>query len=440
MNDSESGHELPGGPARDAGAPEQPRVAVISVHTSPADQPGTGDSGGMNVYILSVAKRLAEQGVAVDIYTRCRGQTGPEVRELTPGSRLIRVQGGPCAPVPKEDLPQHLPAFLDSVLARAALEDQVHRHSPYDVVHSHYWLSGWVGNMAKEIWGAPLVASFHTLGKVKNAALPSGHPPEPPVRLEGEQSVINRADRILAPTAGEAEDLVSLYGADPGRIRIVSPGVDRKIFAPRPKDEARSRLGLRDKRMLLFVGRLQRFKGPDLAIRALSEAVARAPEAMSDVVLALVGGPSGRGSGRGELATLRDLADRAGLGDRVLLFPPQPHERLVDFYSAAEAVLVPSRSESFGLVALEAQACGTPVIAAAAGGLRYVVRDGETGFLVRDHDPAGYADRIIALLTDPELAARLSLHAVRHAGGFSWDATTANIQGVYGELLGRPGR
>jgi D-inositol-3-phosphate glycosyltransferase len=412
------------------------RVAVISVHTSPADQPGTGDSGGMNVYIRSVARRLAEQGVAVDVYTRCKGQGGPEVWELSPGNRLIRVQAGPCAPVSKEELPELLPAFLDSVLDRAATENQPHRHSPYDVVHSHYWLSGWVGSKAKEIWGAPLVASFHTLGKVKNAALPSGDRPEPEIRLEGEQGVIKGADRILAPTSGEAENLVSLYGADPGRISVVTPGVDRTMFVPREKEEAKRRLGLVGARVLLFVGRLQPFKGPDVAVRAMAEAVSRSPELLAGVRLVMVGGPSGQ-SGRGEVAKLRALASGLGVGDRVSFVAPQPHDSLVDYYSAADVVLVPSRSESFGLVALEAQACGAPVVGSDAGGLRYVVRDGSTGFLIRGHDPALYAERVIALLGDPAMAARMSRAAVRHAGGFSWDSTAADIGRVYRELLGR---
>jgi D-inositol-3-phosphate glycosyltransferase len=418
---------------------DRARVAVISVHTSPADQPGTGDSGGMSVYIRAVARRLAEQGVTVDVYTRCRGQGGPEVRDIGRGSRLILVQAGPCAPVAKDELPRHLPAFLDGVVARAEQEEHAHGHSPYDVVHSHYWLSGWVGSMAKEIWGAPLVASFHTLGKVKNAALAPGDPPEPTARLKGEEAVIAGADRILAPTAGEVEDLVELYGADRARIRVVPPGVDRTIFFPRPKDEARRRLGYGGERLVLYVGRLQSFKGPDVAIRALAEVVSRAPAALSDVMLAVVGGPSGEPAGREELAGLEALAERLGVGDRVRFLPPQPHEGLADFYSAAEMVLVPSRSESFGLVALEAQACGTPVLGADAGGLRTVVRDGVSGFLVDGRDPGSYADLIVAILTDHALAARLSRGAVRQAAGFSWDATTTDIRAVYGELLGEAG-
>ncbi len=417
----------------------KPRVAVISLHTSPLDQPGTGDSGGMNVYIMAVAERLAEQGVAVDIYTRRDDASAPGVEEIAPGGRLIQVHAGPAEPIPKEDLPGHLPEFLDGVLRRAASEQEAHphRHSPYDVVHSHYWLSGWIGGNAKQIWGAPHVTSFHTLGKVKNGSLGDGDRPEPSVRLAGEERVVQVADRILAPTPEEAAHLVSLYGADPDRIRIVPPGVDRGVFAPRAKEGARARLHLSNDRLLLFVGRLQPLKGPDVAVRALAAAVDRDPESTRDCVLGVVGGPAGRGETVDEVARLMALASEVGVGDRVVFFPPQPHERLADFYAVAEAVLVPSRSESFGLVALEAQACGTPVIAARAGGLRYVVKDGETGFLVDGHDPARYAERILALLRNPALASKLSHAAVEHAEGYSWDATASEIGGVYRELLGR---
>jgi len=425
--------------ARDRGeAPDPARVAVISVHTSPGDQPGSGDSGGMNVYVREVAGRLVEQGIQVDIYTRLDGDPGPRVQDIGDGARLIRVPAGPRGPVPKEDLPKHLPEFLDGVLSHAHAEDPTpHRHSPYDVVHSHYWLSGWVGSQAKQIWGVPLVASFHTLGKVKNDSLDDRDHLEPSIRLAGEQKVVHGADRILAPTPVEAGQLVSLYGADPARIRIISPGVDTELFVPRPKAEARARLHLAKARLVLFVGRLQPFKGPDVAVRALAAAVRQAPELMRDAVLAVVGGPAGQQSQPDEVARLMQLASSAGVGDRVVFFPPQPHERLADFYSAAEVVLVPSRWESFGLVALEAEACGTPVIAADAGGLRDVVVDGSTGFLVKGHDPDRYGAKIVELFSDRKLARRLSAAAVRHSARFSWDATAAEIRGVYRELLPR---
>jgi len=304
----------------------------------------------------------------------------------------------------------------------------------YDLVHTHYWLSGWVGRNAKDAWGVPLVASFHTLGKVKNYSLARGESPEPSARLEGEETVIECADRIMAATPAEAAQLVGLYRADPDRIRLVPPGVDHSLFFPRPRDQARARLHLTDVRLLLFVGRLQPHKGPDVAVRALAEALARAPEETQDVVLAIVGGPSGTGHGA-EVARLMDLAGALGVEERVMLFPPQPQAHLADFYAAAEAVLVPSRSESFGLVALEAQACGTPVVAAAVGGLRYVVDDGVTGYLVEGHDPADHAERVLRVLGDAQAACRMGKAGVAHSLRFSWDSTAEEILAVYGELL-----
>ena len=402
----------------------------MSVHTSPSDQPGSGDSGGMNVYIREVAERLAGLGTQVDVFTRDRGQDGPTIEEVSHGTRVIRMRAGPRAPVAKADLPRFLPEFLGSVLRHAEIEGR-----GYDVVHSHYWLSGWIGQDVKRIWGVPFVTSFHTLGKVKNYSLAPGEPPEPRVRLEAEEQVIHGSDRILAPTPAEAAHLVGLYGADPQDIRVVPPGVDHGLFSPRSRAEARDRLPLADVRIALFVGRLQAHKGPDIAVRALAEAVARDPERMADVVLAIVGGPSG-GHGA-DIARLMDLAAALGVGERVIFFPPQPQSRLADFYAAADVVLVPSRSESFGLVALEAQACGTPVIAAAVGGLRYVVQDGVTGALVPGHDPADHADRLLAILSDPQLARRMGRAGIAQSMRFSWDATASAALGVYRELVDR---
>lgn len=406
-----------------------PRIAVLSVHTSPMDQPGSGDSGGMNVYIRAVAERLAERDVEVDLFTRCRGADGPEVLEIAAGVRVVSVKAGPCTPVPKSDLPRFLPEFLGGVLRRASVDGR-----GYDILHSHYWLSGWVGSSAKDIWGVPLVASFHTLGKVKNYSLARGEPPEPSSRLLGEERVIADADRILAPTPAEAAQLVGLYRADPEHIRIVPPGVDHTIFFPRERYAARERLHLTGLRLALYVGRLQPHKGPDVAVRTLAEAVARDPDVTRDLMLAIVGGPSGTGQGA-EVAHLMELAAALGVSERVMLFPPLPQARLADVYAAADVVLVPSRSESFGLVALEAQACGTPVVAAAVGGLRFVVRDGQTGYLVEGHDPADHADRMLQILRDPALAAELGTTAAREALRFTWDATASELAGIYRELM-----
>ncbi|HEY7660159.1 MAG TPA: D-inositol-3-phosphate glycosyltransferase [Actinomycetota bacterium] len=427
-------------PDRDAGGGavepvDGPRIAIVSLHTSPLDQPGSGDSGGMNVFIRHAAERLPGAGVAVDVFTRARGESLPAMQEMGAGSRLIRVEAGPAAPVPKEELARYLPEFLGGVLrwARAG-------GTEYDLVHTHYWLSGWVGRSTREIWGVPLVASFHTLGKVKNYSLSRGEPPESPDRLAGEERVIDEADRLIAATPAEAAQLVGLYRADPSRVRVVPPGVDHGLFFPRPRDQARARLHLAGVRLLLFVGRLQAHKGPDVAVRALAEAIARDPDGTQDVVLAIVGGPSGVDHGA-EVARLMDLASALGVGERVMLFPPQPQSRLADFYAAADVVHVPSRSESFGLVALEAQACGTPVVGAGVGGLRYVVEDGVTGHLVEGHDPADHADRLLAILGDARAARRMGEAAVARSLRFSWDATAAGMLSVYRELLdGRPDR
>jgi D-inositol-3-phosphate glycosyltransferase len=401
----------------------------------------------MNVYILSVASRLARQGVSVDVYTRCHGQNLPTVQELDPGFRLIQIQAGPCAPVVKENLPELLPAFLDGVLTHAATGNghasgngdgsgngNGTKLPVYDVVHGHYWLSGWVGRMAGKAWGAPLVTSFHTLGKVKNSSAPPGEPPEPEVRLRGEERIVRASDRILSPSPAEANDLIDLYAADPSRIRVVAPGVDRTLFAPRPKEQSKARLGLSGRRVLLFVGRVQPLKGPDVAIRAMAAARRRRPQLTQDVVLAIVGGPTGAIPQDDEVARLQALARSSGLEGSVIFFPPQPHETLADFYSAAEAVLLPSRTESFGLVALEAQSCGTPVIGAAVGGLRHAISNGSGGMLIEGHDPEAYGDAVLALLGDPGLASSMSQAAVRHASGFSWEATAAGLGHVYQEL------
>jgi D-inositol-3-phosphate glycosyltransferase len=404
--------------------PARARIAVISLHTSPLDQPGAGDSGGMNVEIRALSKRLADRGLAVDVFTRCAGRGVPEVDSLGPLTRVIQVPAGPCAPVGKGELPGLVPAFVASVVARAEAE------GPYDLVHAHYWLSGRAASAAKARWGVPLVASFHTLGEVKNLA--GGiEAREPAVRLDGEREAVRAADRILAPTALEAENLARLYGADPARIRVVPPGVDAGRFRPRDREAAKRALGLKG-RVAMFVGRLQPLKGPDVAIRTVAEAGRLAPEATRDLVLAVVGGPSGEGPAY--LARLRRLAADEGIGDRVRFLDPYPHEQLPDVYSAAEVLLMPSRSESFGLAALEGQACGVPVVAAAVGGLRWTVAHGTSGFLIPGHDPGPYARRVVDVLQDPALAARLSVGARERALSFNWDLTLAGVLDAYTEL------
>lgn len=405
---------------------EPVRIAAVSLHTSPLDQPGTGDSGGMNVYVRSVAERLADRGIAVDVFTRCAGRGVPEVERIGPLTRIVQVNAGPCAPVAKDDLAGLLPRFEDGILSRAAAE------GPYDLVHAHYWLSGQVGLEASARWGVPLVVSFHTLGAVKNRALGTMDGLEPPARLQAERDAIAGADRILVPTSAELDNVVRLYDAAPGRVRIVHPGVDTASFSPRPKDEALRRLGLSGRTVILFLGRLQPLKGPDVAIRAAAEAMRRGLS--PDAVLVILGGPSGAG-GRAYVDGLRRLAAREGLAERVLFLDPRPHQELPWVYSAADVLLMPSRSESFGLVALEAQACSVPVVAASVGGLRHVVEDGGTGFLVEGHEPSGYADRLLRILGEPALAGEQGRAGRRRAATFGWDGATEGVLDVYAELL-----
>ena len=386
----------------------------------------------MNVYIREVAERLAARGVEVDLFTRRRGGEAAGVTQVVPGARLVSIKAGPSAPIPKDDLPRYLPEFLGGVL-RVAREGGL----GYDIVHSHYWLSGWVGSSVKREWGAPLVSSFHTLGKVKNYSLARGEAPESAARMAGEERVIASSDRILAPTPTEAAQLVGLYGADPTHIRLVPPGVDHELFFPHGREHSRRELHLSGLRLALYVGRLQPHKGPDVAVRTVAEAIAIDPEATQHLQLAIVGGPSGSGQGA-EVARLMQLAGALGIADRVMLYPPQPQSRLAEFYSAADVVLVPSRSESFGLVALEAQACGTPVVAASVGGLRYVVEDGRSGYLVEGHDPGDHAERLVRVLRSGSLQSALGSEAARQALRFTWDATAGELDAVYRELLDAP--
>lgn len=400
------------------------RVAVISLHTSPLDQPGTGDSGGMNVEIRAIAERLGARGIATDIFTRCARRPRPGVKSIGTRARLIQVQAGPCAEVDKPVLPSLVPDFAEAVLRRGG------ELGPYDLVHAHYWLSGPAGITAARRWDVPLVASFHTLAEVKNRAL--GDRREPTSRVEGERRAVEVADRILAPTREDAGALVKLYQANPARVRTVQPGVDRRLFRPRDRRAARVRLGLSQGPLLLFVGRLQELKGPDLAIRVFAETIRRAPQLMREATLLVVGGPSGA---EGAGPWLRGVAGTEGVLDNVRFLPPVPHEQLSWVYSAADALLMPSRSESFGLAALEAQACGVPVVASSVGGLRTAVRHATGGYLVEGRDPGAYASRVLAILESPRMAARLARGAVAHASRFPWEATVDRLLGVYAELL-----
>ena len=395
------------------------RVAVLSVHTSPLEQPGTGDAGGMNVYIEQTALRMARRGVAVEIFTRATSSELPPVVELAPGVTVRHVVAGPFEGLDKSELPAQLCAFSAAVLRAEAF----HEPGYYDVIHSHYWLSGQVGWLARERWGVPLVHTAHTLAKVKNAALAEGDTPEPRMRVIGEEQVVAEADRLVANTDVESAELVSLYDADPTKVLTVPPGVDLGRFTPGGQAAARAALDLPlDAVVLTFVGRIQPLKAPDVLLRAAAELLIEHPELRSKLVVVVVGGPSG--SGLEQPKALQDLAVELGILDVVLFMPPQRGEALARVYRAADVVAVPSHSESFGLVALEAQACGTPVVAAAVGGLPIAVVDNVTGRLVGDHNPGNWARVLGDVALRPSLREELARNAVGHARRFSWDRTT----------------
>jgi D-inositol-3-phosphate glycosyltransferase len=417
----------PGFPRRFASRPR--RVAVLSVHTSPLEQPGTGDAGGMNVYIVQTALRMARRGIAVEIFTRATSSELPPLVELSPGVTVRHVVAGPFEGLDKSELPAQLCAFTAAVLRAEAF----HEPGYYDVVHSHYWLSGQVGWLTRERWGVPLVHSAHTLAKVKNAALADGDTPEPRSRVIGEQQVVDESDRLVANTEVEAAQLVRLYDADPDRVLVVPPGVDLERFTPSGPTEravARTRLGLLpDEVVLAFVGRIQPLKAPDVLLRAAAEMVARDPALARRLVVLVVGGESG--SGLAQPAALRTLAGQLGIAGQVRFLPPMPADGLAHVYRAADVVAVPSHNESFGLVALEAQACGTPVVAARVGGLPVAVADDVSGLLVTGHEPGRWADALAEVALRPEVRRRLAVGAVEHARRFSWDRTTDELVAGY---------
>ncbi|WP_134739854.1 D-inositol-3-phosphate glycosyltransferase [Nocardioides sp. 503] len=402
------------------------RVAMVSLHTSPLDQPGTGDAGGMNVYVIELSKRLARQGIEVDIFTRATNSALPPLVEACDGVTVRHIHAGPFEGLTKDELPGQLCVFAREVLRAEAAQPLGH----YDAVHSHYWLSGQVGALARDRWGVPLVHSMHTMAKVKNAALAEGDTPEPSARLIGEEQVVEAADVLIANTGLEARQLVDLYDAEPDRVQVIHPGVDLSVFRPLDQAEVRASLGLAtDAHVLLFAGRIQPLKAPDVLLRAVAALLERDPGLRARLVVPVVGGPSGSGLDRPE--SLAALATELGIDDVVRFVPPVSQAELACWYAAATVVAVPSYNESFGLVAAEAQAVGTPVVAAAVGGLTTVVRDDHSGLLVAGHDPQAWAQALARPLTDPALLVRLQAGALEQARQFSWESTAAQTLAVY---------
>ena len=402
------------------------RLAMISLHTSPLDQPGTGDAGGMNVYVIELARRLAARGIEVDIFTRATSSALPPVVEAAPGVTVRHIHAGPFEGLTKGELPGQLCVFAREVLRSEAAQPVGH----YDVVHSHYWLSGQVGALARDRWGVPLVHSMHTMAKVKNDALAIGDTPEPAARIIGEQQVVEAADMLIANTDIEAKQLINLYDADPGRVEVVHPGVDLSVFQPVDERTARLALGLpAHAHVLMFAGRIQPLKAPDVLLRAVAVLLEETPSLRSRLVVPVVGGPSGTGLEHPE--SLAQLAAELGVDDVVRFVPPVAQTELAQWCAAATLVAVPSYNESFGLVAAEAQATGTPVIGAAVGGLTTVIRDGRSGLLVDGHESRDWANAMRRVLEDDALRSRLQAGAVEQAGLFSWERTAQSTLEVY---------
>ena len=402
------------------------RVAMISLHTSPLDQPGTGDAGGMNVYVIELSRRLAQRGVAVDVFTRATSSASPQVVEAADGVLVRHIAAGPFEGLTKSELPGQLCTFAREVLRSEA----VHPLGHYDAVHSHYWLSGQVGALARDRWNVPLIHSMHTMAKVKNRALALGDTPEPLARVIGEEQVVEAADLLVANTDTEARQLIDLYDARPEAVDVIHPGVDLTVFRPRDRAAARRELSLpEDAIVFLFAGRIQPLKGPDVLLRAVGVLLDEDPSLRQRLVVPVVGGPSGSGLEHPE--SLAELADELGITDVVRFVPPVTQRQLAVWSAAATAVAVPSYNESFGLVAAEAQATGTPVVAAAVGGLTTVVRDGVSGLLVDTHEPRDWATALRRLVDDPALVDRLGAGALRHGQEFSWERTADRTLASY---------
>ena len=400
------------------------RVAYLSMHTSPLDRPGVGAAGGMNVYLDELARTMVQRGVEVTVFTRRTDPDQPMEIMTESGYRVMYIDAGPAEPLPVAALPEWVKVFAGGVIHEM-------RQAAYDVVHSHYWLSGWAGLIVKQALNVPLANSFHTLGRVKDAARRAGQPLEPLLRLAAESELIASSDCVIASTELESNDLLDHYGADPERLCINPPGIDRALFSPGDRGAARMKLGLGDEPIVLFVGRIQPLKGVDVAVEAFSHI----RELVANARLVVVGGPSGS-EGNAELARVLRRIDDLGLGDAVSMWEAQPHADIPTFYHAANVLLVPSRSESFGLVAAEAQATGLPVVAAAVGGLRHVVQDDQSGVLVEGWNPLDYAKACVDILETPDLRARLSAGALASSQRFSWALAADRLLELYAGITG----
>ncbi|MEY3407859.1 MAG: hypothetical protein RL038_920 [Actinomycetota bacterium] len=402
------------------------RIALISLHTCPLDKPGAGDAGGMNVYIDQVAKRLARRGVRVDVFTRATFGQHTETVAVEDNYIVHHIPTSNGADLLKEDLPTEIVEFAEATIDYCAANNL-----EFDVIHSHYWLSGKSAEILQAAWQIPYVHTMHTAAKVKNLHRAPEDSLEPEIRIDGESDIIKSADLIVANTHREIAELIELYEADESKLDVVYPGVDLDVFTPADgKSAARLRHGISaDALVMLFVGRLQPLKAPDALIRAAAHLIDHRPDLRDRLKIMICGGPSGSGIGTPE--NLIAISKMLNIGDRLELIPPTPATALADLYRMADVVAVPSHSESFGLVALEAQACGTPVVAAAVGGLVTAVKDGKSGLLVSNRDDHSWAIALEKILTNIGFHNQLAAGAKAHAQKFSWESTTNGLLTAY---------
>jgi len=412
-------------------------IAMLSYHTCPLATLGGKDTGGMNVYVRELTRSLGESNIHVDAFTRSQDEHVPHVlHDLGYGNRVVHIPAGPEDPLPKKELAKYVPEFASEILKFAR-----QKGIKYDLIHTHYWMSGVAGKYLQEEWDIPIIHMYHTLGIMKNRVAQSASEIEGDYRLNGEFEVLKAASRIVVSTRAEQEQLTSLYGADPDKLVTISPGVDTSHFYPIPADEAKAVIGIPpEDRMLLFVGRIERLKGVETLIRAIAHMRKVGVLGKCPHYLAVIGGdPEGQQQDiNTEMTRLQKLCQELGIGDLVVFLGKRNQNLLPYYYSSAEVLVLPSHYESFGMVALEAMACGTPVVASQVGGLAYLVKDGVNGYSVPEGDPIALGNKLTELIRDDALRARLGEQANQYAQDFSWDKITARMITVYKEVLRQP--
>ena len=411
------------------------RLAMLSVHTCPKAALGGKETGGMNVYVRDLSRELGRRGFTVDVFTRSQDPDAPRIVDLGPNARVIHLKAGPEAPYDKNLVHNHLDEFTDNLLEFARREDVA-----YHLVHSHYWLSGLVARQLRREWNAPVMHMFHTLGKLKNRVAKSEADLEAPVRVECEREIINSVDRLVAANPLEKAQMIWLYGADPTKIEVIPCGVDLELFYPRARSEAEAYLDMpAHHKMVLFVGRVEPLKGIDVLIEAMALVLEKHTDLRDDICLCVIGGEPDADAANmdREMARLQDMRETLGIADVVTFLGKREQVALPFHYSAAEVCVVPSHYESFGMVALEAMACGTPVVASRVGGLTFTVQDGSTGFLVPNDDPKALAEKLSLLLTDEAMRQEMGQQAATHAKRYGWPIVAGQIVATYRDLVTR---